>query len=84
MYDTDFFFVPNSINRYDLAQRDKLITNPDGSMDYPVSPGNDKEANWLPAPKGKFDLVMRLYSPRKTPPSILDGTWTPPPVNREP
>ena len=87
MYDTDFFFVPNSINRYDLAQRDKLITNPDGSMDLylqPVSPDNDKEANWLPAPKGKFDLVMRLYSPRKTPPSILDGTWTPPPVNREP
>ncbi len=42
------------------------------------SPGKDKEANWLPAPKGKFTLVLRIYAPRTTPPSILDGTWTPP------
>ncbi|MFL5285677.1 MAG: DUF1214 domain-containing protein [Rhodopila sp.] len=46
------------------------------------SPGKDKEANWLPAPKGKFNLVLRIYAPRKTPPSILDGSWTPPPVKR--
>jgi len=87
MYDADFFFVPNPINRYDLAQRDRLITNPDGSVDLYVqaeSPGKDKEANWLPAPKGKFTLVMRIYAPRATPPSILDGTWTPPPVRRVP
>jgi hypothetical protein len=32
------------------------------------SPGKAKDANWLPAPKGKFDLVMRIYSPQKTPP----------------
>jgi hypothetical protein len=83
MYDSDFFFVPNSINRYDLAQRDKLIVNLDGSIDLylqPETPGTDKEANWLPAPKGKFNLVMRIYQPRKARPSILDGTWTPPPV----
>jgi hypothetical protein len=48
------------------------------------SPGKDKGANWLPAPKGKFVLVMRIYSPGKTPPSILDGSWTPPPVRRVP
>jgi hypothetical protein len=87
MYDTDFFFVPNPINRYDLAQRDKLITNPDGSVDLYIqaeSPGKDKEANWLPAPKGKFNLVMRIYAPRGKPPSILDGSWTPPPVRRVP
>ena len=87
MYDTDFFFVPNPINRYDLAQRDKLITNPDGSVDMYLqadSPGKDKETNWLPAPKGKFVLVMRIYSPRKTPPSIVNGTWTPPSVKRVP
>ncbi len=87
MYDSDFFFVPNPINRYDLAQRDRLIPNPDGSVDLYLqadSPGKDKEANWLPAPRGKFVLVMRIYSPRTTPPSILDGTWTPPPVKRAP
>jgi hypothetical protein len=85
MYDTSFFFVPNPIKRYDLAQRDKLITNPDGSVDMylqATSPGKDKEANWLPAPKGKFNLVLRIYSPRGTPLSILDGTWTPPLVKR--
>ena len=25
------------------------------------SPGADKEVNWLPAPKGPFNLTMRLY-----------------------
>jgi hypothetical protein len=85
MYDDDFFFVPNAINRYDLAQRDRLIANPDGSVDLYIqaeSPGQDKEANWLPVPTGEFNLVMRIYAPRKTPPSILDGSWTPPPVKR--
>ena len=85
MYDADFFFVPNPLNRYDLAQRDPLIANPDGSVDLylqATSPGKDQEANWLPAPKDKFVLVMRIYEPRKTPPSILDGSWTPPPVKR--
>ena len=87
MYDSDFFFVPNALNRYDVARRDKLITNPDGSIDLYLqaeSPGKDKEANWLPAPKGKFQLVMRLYAPRKTAPSVLDGSWTPPPVRKAP
>ena len=83
MYDPDFFFVPNPINRYELAQRDKLKVNADGSIDMYLqaeSPGADKEANWLPAPKGKFNLVLRIYQPRPSPPSILDGSWTPPPV----
>ena len=44
------------------------------------SPGSDKEANWLPAPEGRFVLMLRLYWPKETPPSILDGTWTIPPV----
>ena len=86
-HDTDFFFVPNAINRYDLAKRDRLITNPDGSVEMYIqaeSPGKDKEANWLPAPKGKFTLVLRLYTPSTTAPSILNGSWTPPPVKRVP
>jgi hypothetical protein len=85
LYDENFFFVPNSINRYDLAQRDKLTANSDGSVDLYIqadAPGKDKAANWLPAPQGKFVLVMRIYQPRKAPPSILDATWTPPPVQK--
>ena len=59
LYDTDFFFAPNPINRYDLAQRDRFIFNSDGSVELYLqaeSPGKDKEANWLPAPNGKFVL----------------------------
>jgi hypothetical protein len=87
MYDTEFFFVPNSINRYDLSQRNHFNNNADGSVDLYIqadSPGKNKEANWLPAPKGKFALVLRMYWPTQTAPSIMDGTWTPPPVKRVP
>jgi hypothetical protein len=87
LYDPDFFFVPNSIDRYELSQRNTFVTNPDGSIDVYIqaeSPGKEREPNWLPAPKGKFALVMRMYGPRQTPPSIVDGTWTPPPVRRVP
>ena len=46
------------------------------------SPGSDKEANWLPAPKGKFKLMLRLYWPDENEPSILDGSWIVPAVKR--
>ena len=87
MYDPDFFFVPNPINRYSLSQRDTFVTNADGSVDLYLqaeSPGPDREANWLPAPKGKFIPMLRLYWPQDAPPSILDGSWTPPPVRPAP
>lgn len=85
IYDKDLFFVPNAIDRYALSQRDTFVTNPDGSVDFYLqaeSPGQDKEANWLPAPKGEFKLVLRLYGPPKSAPTIIDGSWTPPPVRR--
>uniref|UniRef100_Q021M8 DUF1254 domain-containing protein n=1 Tax=Solibacter usitatus (strain Ellin6076) TaxID=234267 RepID=Q021M8_SOLUE len=85
MYNGEMFFVANPLNRYTLSQRDKLKFNPDGSVDFYVqagNPGREKEANWLPAPRDKFVLMMRLYWPKETPPSILDGTWNPPAVQR--
>lgn len=85
MYDNDLFFVPNAIDRYNVSQDDTFITNPDGSVDLYLqadSPGADKEANWLPAPRGEFKLVLRVYGPSKEQPSILDGSWEPPPVKR--
>ena len=83
MYDAQYFFVPNSLNRYDISARNALKTNPDGSTDIYIqknSPGSDKESNWLPAPAGKFVLMLRMYWPNDKPPSILDGSWKPPAV----
>ena len=40
-------------------------------------PATVVEANWLPGPAGKFILMMRLYWPQETAPSIIDGTWKP-------
>ena len=80
MYDKDYFFVPNPINRYTVSSRNKFKVNPDGSIDLYIqkeSPGKDKEQNWLPAPSDTFVLMMRLYWPSEKPPSILDGTWKP-------
>jgi hypothetical protein len=80
LYNDKQFFAKNPLNRYAIGDRDKLKLNPDGSLDLYIqheSPGKDKESNWLPAPKDGFDLVLRLYWPKK---SVLDGTWAPPPV----
>jgi hypothetical protein len=65
--------------------RQNLKYNPDGSVDLYLqkdSPGADKESNCLPAPAGKFILIMRLYWPNENDPSILDGIWKIPPVTK--
>jgi hypothetical protein len=83
MYDGDYFFVANPLDKSTVSPRDALKYNADGSLDIYIqheSPGTDKEGNWLPAPAGKFILMMRLYWPKETPPSIIDGSWTPPAV----
>lgn len=82
MYDDQFFFVNNPLNRYTLSPRNALNYNSDGSLDLYIqanSPGLDKEANWLPAPKGKFVLMLRIYWPRD---ALLNGTWQPPAVKK--
>ena len=81
MYDGAYFFVPNALNKYTVSPRDALTYNADGSLDLYFqneSPGKDKEANWLPAPKGKFILMMRNYWPKETDPTIHNGSWKPP------
>jgi len=85
MYDADYFFVDNPINRYSISARQHLKANADGSVDLYIqnqSPGADKESNWLPAPSGKFVLMLRMYWPNERSPSIIKGTWTPPAVKK--
>mgnify|MGYP001035781278 FL=1 len=80
--------IDNPINRY-LMNSPMLAAmkkNADGSLTLYIqkdSPGKDKEANWLPAPDGPIYMVMRLYWPKSTPPSILppdEVSWKPPAV----
>lgn len=78
-----WWFVPNPLNRFTSSLRDKPAFNADGSLTFHFqneSPGKDREANWLPAPKGPFLPMLRMYWPRQTAPSILNGSWTPPSV----
>ncbi|MDX0586440.1 DUF1254 domain-containing protein [Sinorhizobium medicae] len=91
MYDgKSQFLVKNPIDRYliNSPMLPGMKRAPDGSLTLYIqkdSPGADKEANWLPAPDGTIYLVMRLYWPKPTPPSILpagEGTWQPPGVKR--
>jgi len=85
MYEIDqgWWFVPNPLNKFTVSPRNDLKYNDDGSVTLYFqneSPGADKEANWLPAPKGDFIPMLRMYWPQETDPSILTGTWTPPAV----
>ncbi|ADP16921.1 hypothetical protein AXYL_03601 [Achromobacter xylosoxidans A8] len=85
MYDADYFFVDNPLNRYSISARQPLKAKADGSIDLLIqheSPGPGLESNWLPAPKGEFILMMRLYWPNESDPSIINGSWTIPPVRR--
>lgn len=83
MYDADGFPVANELNRFAIGDRDELKYNADGSLDIHiqhVSPGKDKESNWLPAPaKGVLGVTMRLYAPKA---QVLDGRWVPPAVKK--
>jgi len=82
MYNDRQFFVANPINRYAIGDRDKLKFNPDGSLDIYLqhdSPGKAKEANWLPADAGSFNVIMRMYWPKD---AVLSGAWTPPPIKK--
>ncbi len=61
LYDSDGFQVANSLNRLAVSSWMPFKYNPDGSLDLYFqneSPGADKEDNWLPTPKGPYNLTM--------------------------
>jgi hypothetical protein len=72
----------NPLNRYLINQPmlPQLKKDADGGLTLLIqneSPGKDKEANWLPAPKGPFWIAMRLYWPKD---EALEGKWKAPPI----
>jgi hypothetical protein len=87
MYEIDkgWWFVPNPLSKFTVSMRNNPKNNPDGSLTLYFkneSPGKDKEANWLPAPKGDFIAMLRMYWPKESDPSVLNGTWKPPAVEK--
>jgi hypothetical protein len=78
--------VVNPINRYliNSPMLPELKRDADGGLTLLIqneSPGKDKEANWLPAPKGPFLTVLRLYWPK---PEAVDGKWKAPAIQKVP
>jgi hypothetical protein len=76
--------VANPINRYliDSPMLPQLKKGADGGLTLLIqneSPGKDKEANWLPGPKGPFFMAMRLYLPKE---EAMEGKWTQPPLKK--
>jgi len=74
--------VANPIHRYLLNSPmvPSFKLDKDGGLTFYIqstSPGKDKESNWLPAPKGPFMVVLRLYWPKE---SAIDGSWKSPPM----
>jgi hypothetical protein len=87
MYEIDqgWWFVPNALNKFTVSPRNNLKANADGSTTLYFqreSPGADKESNWLPAPAGDFIPMLRMYWPKTETPSIINGSWAPPRVQR--
>jgi hypothetical protein len=76
--------VANPIDRYliNSPMLPQLKRDADGGLTLIVqnqSPGKDEEANWLPAPKGPFSIIMRLYWPKE---AAMEGKWTQSPLQR--
>ena len=70
------FFADNPIHRYSIGNRTHgLVYNADGSLDIALQHEAPTEArllaNWLPAPRGPFQISLRTYLPRR---ELLDGT----------
>ena len=84
LYDGEGYPVANALNRFAIGDRDGLAANSDGSLDIVISaadPGGEKQTNWLPAPRGPFNLMLRLYGLSR---SVIAGSWLPPAVQRLP
>jgi len=82
LYDPEGYQMANPLNRFAVSSWMPFKYDPDGSLTLYFqneNPGKEKEANWLPAPKGPFNLMLRLYAPKS---EVLNGKWSPPPVTK--
>jgi hypothetical protein len=82
LYGADFFLVENPINRYSIGDRTAgLVYGADGSLEIHVQSQSPERGNlnWLPAPAGPYELVLRTYQPK---PSLFNGSYQLPPLRQ--
>lgn len=81
LYDDEGFQVANELDRFAIGDRDGLVAGDDGSIEVLIQATEPASgtSNWLPAPKGSFNLALRLYLPKA---EVLHGEWSPPGVTR--
>jgi hypothetical protein len=84
MYEIDgqgrSWLVDNDLHRYAIGNRTPgLRHNADGSLDIYIGRDCANPSNLLPAAEGPFLLSLRVYEPES---SLLDGSYTFPPVQR--
>lgn len=79
LYGADQFLVDNPLGRFALSDRSPGLGTGDGALEVVVAtePPPGEEDRWLPAPPGRFSLMLRLYLPRQ---EVLDGAWVPPSI----
>lgn len=81
--DATCMLVPNDAERHRVGDRSvDLVRDADGGLALLIqrtSPGVALEPNWLPAPAGRFYLVLRAYQPRS---EMLDGRYRLPEIER--
>ncbi len=80
----NMLLTQNPLKRYliNSPMLPQLKKDPDGGLTLLIqneSPGKAKESNWLPAPKGPFYVVLRVYWPKQ---EILNGSWKVPPLTK--
>ena len=80
-YDARQALVDNPVERYSIGDWNRLVLEPDGGVVIRVQhadPG-ERVTNWLPAPPGAFNMLLRLCWPQQ---EVLDRQWTPPGLMR--
>jgi hypothetical protein len=83
VYDDKGHPVKNEIGRQSLGSQHPLTRAPDGSLSIYLQadqPNDERSrANWLPAPRGPFNVLLRLYYPEQ---KVIDGSWKAPAIER--